>query len=394
MIFKVFLEFLLGYLNISVEGYFIERFINICISKNILLWNMKREKSTYLNANIGIKKFKEIKQIAKKTKCKVKINKKSGLPFILNKYKKRKMFAIFLILISLLILLSSNFIWNIEIMGNEKVQEIDLLNLLNENGLYIGKPKKNIDTQKIINNIRLKREDIAWISIDLTGTNVIVKISESSEKPEIIDKEDYCNIVSDKEAVITKISAKTGTALVKPGDVVTKGTLLVGGWMEGKYTGTRYVHSDADIEAKVWYTKKEKMDLNQQVEERTQNEETKYSVSVNNFEINLYKTLPKFEKYDTINENKKLRLFSNFYLPISFNTHTYYELETKNILYTHEEAKGILIEKIREDLEEEIPNKNNIVNENINLNEEEQSIEVEITYEVLETIGTKEKIVF
>ena len=394
MIFKVFLEFLLGYVNISVEGYFIERFINICISKNILLWNMERKKSTYLNANIGIKEFKKIKQIAKKTKCKIKINRKKGMPFLINKYKKRKIFAIFLLFILILIFLSSNFIWNIEISGNERIEEIDLLNLLNENGLYIGKVKKNIDTQKIINNIRLQREDIAWISIDLIGTNVIVKISESSEKPEIIDQEDYCNIVSDKEAVITKISAKTGTPLVKPGDVVTKGTVLVGGWMEGKYTGTRYVHSDADIEAKVWYSKKETMNLMQQVEERTQNKETKYSVSVNNFEINLYKTLPKFEKYDTINENKKLKLFSNFYLPISFNTHTYYELETKDIIYTHDEAIKLLTDKIKEELQQEISNKDNIVNENINVNEGEQSIEVEITYEVLETIGTKEKIVF
>ena len=71
MIFKLFLEFIFGYVNISVEGYYIERFINICISKNILLWNMKREKSTYLNSNIGIKEFKKIKEIAKKTKCKI-----------------------------------------------------------------------------------------------------------------------------------------------------------------------------------------------------------------------------------------------------------------------------------------------------------------------------------
>ena len=394
MVFKLFLEFLFGYVNISVEGYFIERFINICISKNILLWNMKREKSTYINANIGIKEFKKIKQIAKKTKCKVTINRKKGFPFILNRYKKRKIFGIFLILIIVAIFISSNFIWNIEIVGNEKIQQAEIFNLLNENGLCIGNSKRKIDVQKIINNIRMQRDDIAWISINLEGTNVIVKISESSKKPDIIDKEDYCNIVSDKEGVITKISAKTGTALVKPGDIVTKGTVLVGGWMEGKYTGTRYVHSDADIEARVWYTKKEKMNLNQTIEEKTGNKETKYSLSVNNFEINLYKTLPKFEKYDTINENKKLKLFSNFYLPVVFNTYNYYELQARDVLYTHDEAKKILIEKLREELQKEILNKNDIVNENINVNEEEKNVEVEITYEVLETIGTKEKIVF
>ena len=393
MIFKLFLEFIFGYVNISVEGYYIERFINICISKNILLWNMKREKSTYLNSNIGIKEFKKIKEIAKKTKCKIKINKKNGLPFILNKYKKRKIFVLSLIFIILLIFLSSNFIWNIEIQGIDESKEAEIISILKENGLYIGNSKRKIDTKKIINNIRMQRDDIAWISINLDGTNAIVKISESTKKPDIINKDEYCNIVSDKEALITKISAKTGTALVKPGDIVTKGTILVGGWMEGKYTGTRYVHSDAEIEAKVWYTKKDKMSLEQKIEEYTGKKETKYSVSVNNFEINLYKTLPKFEKYDTINANKKLKLFSNFYLPISFNTHIFNEIEEKNVVYTKNDAKQILIEKIKKELEEKITNKNNIINENISVNETEQEVEVEFTYEVLETIGTKEKIV-
>ena len=53
MFFKILIYYILGYVNISVEGYFIERFINICISKNILLWNLKRKKSSFLYANIG-----------------------------------------------------------------------------------------------------------------------------------------------------------------------------------------------------------------------------------------------------------------------------------------------------------------------------------------------------
>ena len=79
MFVKIIMYYLLGYATISVEGYFIERFINICISKNILLWNMKRKKSSFLFANIAIKDFKKIKQIAKTTKCHVKIEKKKNI---------------------------------------------------------------------------------------------------------------------------------------------------------------------------------------------------------------------------------------------------------------------------------------------------------------------------
>lgn len=86
--------------------------------------------------------------------------------------------------------------------------------------------------------------------------------------------------------------------------------------MEGKYTGIRYVHSDADIEARVWYEKSETMMYKQEEGIYTGNSEKRYSIKINNFQINLYKTLPNFEKYDTINNVNKMKLFSNFYLPI------------------------------------------------------------------------------
>ena len=79
MYFKILLAFIFGYVNIEVEGYFIERFINMCNSKKIFLWNMKRKHSTIIRVNIGIRDFKKIKEIAKKTKCRVKIQKKRGI---------------------------------------------------------------------------------------------------------------------------------------------------------------------------------------------------------------------------------------------------------------------------------------------------------------------------
>lgn len=214
--------YILGYANISVEGYFIERFINICISKNILLWNLKRKKSSFLFTNIAIKDFKKIRKIAKTTKCHVEIKKKKGLPFILNRYKKRKIFIGLLILLLLIIIGLSNFIWNIEIIGNNSISKEELLEQLNEYGLKTGKLKATVDTKEVINSIRLNRDDIAWIGVKITGTNAIVEVVEADKKPDIINEDEYCNIVSDKAGIITKINVQNGTALVKAGDIVTK----------------------------------------------------------------------------------------------------------------------------------------------------------------------------
>ena len=44
MFIKIMLSYVLGYLKLSVEGYYIERFINICKNNKITIWNLKRNK--------------------------------------------------------------------------------------------------------------------------------------------------------------------------------------------------------------------------------------------------------------------------------------------------------------------------------------------------------------
>ena len=71
MFIKIILSYLLGYVRVSVEGYYIERFINICKSKKITIWNLKRNKDIQLYLNTRIGEFRDICKIAKKTKCKI-----------------------------------------------------------------------------------------------------------------------------------------------------------------------------------------------------------------------------------------------------------------------------------------------------------------------------------
>ena len=182
--------------------------------------------------------------------------------------------------------------------------------------------------------------------------------------------------------------------MVKEGEVVKKGTVLIAGWLEGKYTGTRYVHSEGIVEAKVWYSHKERIFLKQNIEEKTGEEENKYELIINKFKINLYKSLPKFEKYDTIVENKKLKLFSNLYLPVEIVKINFMETKDKEINYKLEEAKELGIKKCEENLNTQVNINDNLLNKYINIDAKDDYVDVEIIYEVKENIGTKEKIVF
>lgn len=394
MIIKILLCYIFGYIRVSIEGYYIERFINICTNKKITIWNLKRDKNVKLYFNVGIHDFKETAKIARKLKCHIKIEKKRGIPFILHRYKKRKIFAFLVVLIFVLITISSKFIWNIDIKEEEGKKLDGIFEDVVDAGLSTGMIKSKINTKEIINKVRLKRQDIAWMGIELKGTNAIVNIVKADSKPDIIDETEYCSIVSDKDGIITKINAQNGTANVKVGDTVNVGTTLINGWLEGKYTGIRYVHAKGEIEAKVWHTKNIFVPYSTTEKRDTGDFEKFYSLKLNNFEINFKKGVPKFKIYDTIEEEKKFRLFSDFYLPISVKKVTYKEQVEVKKTYDINQAKDIGIRQLQQELDKEIENKEAIINKNINTYEKENGLEVYVTYEVLEKIGTNEKIVF
>ncbi len=393
MFFKILINYIFGYLNIQVEGYYVERFINNCISKGIFLWNTKRTRSAIITSNLGAEDFKKAAKIAKKHGCRIKINDKHGMPFVIKKYKKRKLFFILLFIVILAIYTLSRFVWNIEIKGIENINQEEIIKALEDDGLKVGTLKSKVDTNEIISKIRYQREDIAWIGINLDGTNAIVEIVEADKKPEIIDDDDYCNIVAQKDGKIEKISAQNGTLMVSKGQEVKKGDILIAGYMEGKYTGKNYVNANGKVTAIVKYSQTEKIGKKEIKREKTENYENKYSIKINNFKINLYKTLSKYKNYDTIYTNKKLKLFSNFYLPIELIKTTNYEVIESEISYDKNTAK-VEGQKRAEEKLDKLVTQGEIANKIIDVKENETSYEVTVTYEVLEEIGTKEKIVF
>ena len=380
-----------GFVNITVEGFFTERFINSCFSNAIFLWDLQRENSSFFRVKISVKDFKKIKKIARATKCKVKISNKKGLPILIHKYRKRKILAIAILVIAIFIFLLTRFIWNIDIVGGNNINREEIKTLLAESGIDIGKRKSEFNLDKAINKIRMQREDISWIGIDIKGTNLIVNINEADKSPEIIDVNEVCNIVADKDGEISKLIVKQGTARVAVGDKVKKGDLLVEGVMEGKYTGLRQVHAMADIEVKKYAEKEEKQKLVQEIETKTGNEEKNLEIKFHKFKINFNKRLSKFEKYDTIKTTKKLKFFSNYYLPIEVSKITYLEKNLEQKEYTVPE----LTEKMKLELEQKLNEELGLesadnIEKNTEVNVEGQEVYVKLIYIMYEKIGTKE----
>lgn len=406
MFSKKILLFFLGFYEVEIEGMYIQRFINLAASKKIKIISSVLSKGTVLKFRCFAKDIEIVKEIAKKTDCLIDIKKEKGLPSFINRYKKRVYFIWIFLIAFVLLFINSLFIWNIDIneVENKTIEDREInkiYEILENNGVKIGKIKNNFYDKKesIINKIRLDVEEISWIGMEIKGTNLIVDIKKCISKEDEIEKENKVNqndvfkdnnIYSNKNGKISKITVYSGTARKVVGDEVKEGEMLVEGIMEGKYTGIREVMPSAEIliEKEIKYEK----EMNQKIElkEKTGNVVNKVEIYINNFKINLSKTLLNFENYDTIRENKRVKLFSNFYLPINFSFVKFEEWKKVEKIYNINELKDILYSEIEEQFKSEydISDFEKIDIEE-QTNEEEGKLKLTITYKVQEKIGTK-----
>ena len=122
-----------GYVRISVRGYAPERFMNLCANRAIVLWELNGHDGFYTMC-ISLSDFFKIRDIVHKTKTRVAVLEKRGLPFFLQDVRHRKMFLLGVFLCSAFLILMSQFIWAMEFDGNRMITEDELKRYLEDEG--------------------------------------------------------------------------------------------------------------------------------------------------------------------------------------------------------------------------------------------------------------------
>lgn len=360
-----------GYLLCTIKGYSIERFMNLCRSKEISIMKVKKLDSGY-SFYIKLKDYRKIRPIARKTKTIPYIKKRFGLPFLLHRYRKRKGLFIGVILFVAILYAMSMFIWDISIQGGYKYTKEVLLEFINENHVYTGIMKSKVDCQELEEKIRLKYSDISWVSAEIRGTRLIVRFMETNMPVPKKEAREPSNIVATKSGIVQNIITRNGTPLVKAGDVIREGDTLVSGVVDvvGDFEALirkKLVVADADIVCKSYYNYNESFPMKHKKKIFTGKEKKAYGISLFNTKFSLYKPRISYHNYDIITDETALKLSWNFYLPVRTFVTTYREYSEVEQLYTKEEAKNIAMNRLKEYLDVLLENGVEIVENDVKI---------------------------
>lgn len=318
------LKFLQGFLQVTLTGSSPERFLNLCIRRNILIWNLCPNKEAGgFDFCISLKGFRASKELLKKTHTSVRIRKKCGLPFFLHRYRARKLFAAGILLCILLLWNCSKYVWKIEVNGTEELSQDMVLTWLEQKETSFGTPKTKIDCADIEAALRSDFDVIAWTSVKLEGTKLTIDIQESLPEDEVetLPSEGAWDIVAAEDAVIASIYTRQGTPQAEKGSVVSKGAVLISGRLDimddsGEVADYRYVVSDGDVTGTVTRTYQSSLAREYQKKEYTGEEDTSYTLQAGRIRIPLGKEKNNYSACETVVSDHQLQLLPNLYLPV------------------------------------------------------------------------------
>ena len=344
MIQKI-IRYMQGYVKIRIKGYSPERFLNLCRYHKIYIWGLTPCDNAY-EMYVSLKGFRSLKPLVRKTHTKVVLVKRYGLPFLIHKYRKRKLFLFSFLLCAVLLWLYSSFIWDIHFEGNEKWTDQTLLEFLASTNVSPGMPKRRVDCARIVKEIRKEYDDIVWVSASIDGSRLCIQIkenedtfhdtvAESGEENNAADEEQESSenkqedsapkdLIATQDGVITSIITRCGVPLVHVGDTVKKGQILVSGRIEvlndaAEVIGYQYQQSDADIYADTELYYEDSVPVTypeKHYEKKKQRGCLQMQIGSLRFTIGIVKhPAQQWEQYTTWHQ---MKLGENFYLPVSY----------------------------------------------------------------------------
>ena len=369
-----------GTVLVELSGCSPERVINLCGYNGIELWDLVRKEGKYC-FYVRCRDFKQLVGFVRKSKNRLIVLEKQGLPFRLRSYRRRKVFAAGIPVCLIILYVLSLHIWEIDFDGNAYFTDELLRKTLIQEGYDTGMRKSQVVCEDLEMKIREIYPEITWVSAQISGTRLYIQIRENTGILTVDESENVpCDLVALQDGVITEIITRSGTPMVKAGDRVTEGQVLVRGVVElyndsKEKVGEYLVAADGDILAQTVIDYQDRIALEHPVKWYTG--EKRYCLKVEalgkNFTLDLsgisdsgirtgekddssdflrklleklpiLKKIPylySFKKYDVLTTSGCLCIGSKLTLPVSWMLSTLREYDENYAIYSNQQAISI-----------------------------------------------------
>lgn len=340
------LRFMFGYVMVEISGFAPERFMNLLIQNEIVIWDVTQTPAGYCFYT-GRKNLQKCRPYLKKTNVKLHIKRRYGFPFLWKQYRKRTVFFGGFVLCGTVLYILSLFVWEVRVEGEDRLVKQSVLKTIETTYVPLGCLKSKVSCAKLEDALRQEFDEIAWISCELKGTRLTVYLEEGIAPEQSEEEQSPCDLVALKDGVIVKMVTRQGTPIVKTKQTVKKGDILVSGAVyiyddNHEVLETDYVHAEADVIAQTVMQYEDYVDLEYYEKQYTEKEKNYLTFYFMEYCFTPYRPALRDDSVDTYVQIHKLRILPDFYLPIGCKVvhNRMYTLQKRE--YSIQQAKVVL----------------------------------------------------
>ena len=349
-------QFLNGYVIIQIDGLCAARFLKRVAAAGIRVSNVRRSGDGALRFTIPARRFRDLRKLRRGLPLRIRIVRRGGLPFYVQKIRRRPILWIGTCMMFAGILFLSTRIWIIRIPDTKRFDQQEIRDLLSEHGIFPGARLKGPILITAANDLSAQIRDAAWIGLDREGVLLTVNVVESLPESPKRTTRVPSDVIAEKDGVITSIRVMRGQARVKPGDHVKKGDVLISGTVFYKDSSFETA-ADGTVSAAVEY--RAEAALSSSV---TESYETEATETVRAFLLwghVVWQSKPSFEHYRLIGP---VSATSSGLLPVSVETFTACEIGFRERTLSGEESEQYALADAREQAYASVPRNAAIIN--------------------------------
>ena len=242
------LSFLLGRVTVSCAGERSHEVLSLCMRYGFVYGDLRTEDGrVYLS--VSYRTARLLGAVCRRCEIPLCVERREGIGQVLGFCRSRPGIPVGICLAILLTVVASTHLWEIRVTGNGRLSAQEVERELKAAGLSLGDRLSEIDVDSIENRLLMNSEGISWISVNLIGTVAEVQVREKNPVTARETDPTPANLVARCDGVIASCEVLRGNLLVKVGDPVRAGEVLVSGLYDSAVLGYRYTRAAGEIYA-------------------------------------------------------------------------------------------------------------------------------------------------
>lgn len=340
-----------GQIKVEIKTFDINKLLNVLWRNGIKVENVRKIDVVTVTLNVDYSDYGKLKSYVKRLDGKIKIISSKGVIFFFSRAKKSISIFVGALIFLIGLYIYSDFIWRIDIETKKNIAPFEIRNMLNEFDIKPGVKKNQVNVYGLERKLENGHGDIMWVNARIEGGTLKIKVEEkvSPKIKEENESSDTKNIVASMDGEIKKIYTTSGTAVVKEGDIVKRGDILIIP-QQGIEGGEYEVKAVGEVTANTFYEKTIELQIDGEKEERTGEIDSDIYLEIMGKKIYLKKPTKEFSKYDKIESKGKF-----------VNRNVYYEKIDKSIVEDKDSIINNAVELMGKSINKEISKQSKIV---------------------------------